>query len=102
MNNSNFYSFLGLCQRAGKVVSGELAVNIDLKKGKIKLLVIAEDTSDNTKNEYLKKAIKNKIPVILIGNKDILGAAIGKSYRALIGVKDMKMAINLIKIYENK
>ena len=26
----------------------------------------------------------------------------GKDYRALIGVKDIKMAINLIKIYENK
>lgn len=101
MNNTNFYSFLGLCQRAGKLVSGEVGVNNDLKKGKIKLLIIAEDTSDNTKDDYFKKAKKNKIPVLLVGNKDILGTSIGKSYRALIGVKDMKMATNLIKIYEN-
>lgn|SRR5690554_6045669 len=100
--NNRFYSFLGLCQRAGQLVSGEVGVNNNLQKGKIKLLIIAEDTSDNTKDNYYYKAKQNKIPVIIVGNKNILGASIGKGYRALIGVKDMKMAINLIKIFENK
>lgn len=99
--NNNFYSFLGLCQKAGKLVSGEMGVNTDIKEGRIKLLIIAEDTAYSKKNNYLKKAKKCKIPTILINDKNLLGKSIGKSSRALIGVKDNKMATNLIKIYEN-
>lgn len=99
--NNNFYSFLGLCQKAGKLVSGEMGVNADIKESRIKLLIIAEDAAYSKKNSYLKKAEKYKIPTILINDKNLLGQSIGKSYRTLIGVKDDKMATNLIKIYEN-
>ena len=98
--DKSFYSFLGLCQKAGKVVSGETGVNNEIIRGKVKLLIIAEDTSLNTKKAYLKKARNNDIAVIIAGNKEDLGRAIGKGYRGLIGLLDINMARNLIRIYE--
>lgn len=102
MENKNFYSFLGLCQRAGQLVSGEFIVNNALKRGQLKLLIIAEDASMNTRDTYVTYAGNKNIPYLIIGDKETLGSSIGKEYRALIGVKDKKMAENLIKIIENK
>lgn len=102
MEARNFFSFLGLCQRAGKLVSGEFSVNNEIKKGKLKLIIIAEDSSPNTKDTYITQAKNKGIPYLIIGDKETLGSSIGKEYRALIGVKDKNMATNLIKIIENK
>ncbi len=102
MVNRNFYSFLGLCQRAGELVSGEFAVNNEIKKGRLELLIIAEDSSLNTKDTYIELAKNKNVPYLIIGDKETLGSSIGKEYRALIGVKDKKMAANLIKILQNK
>lgn len=102
MANERFYSFLGLCQRADQVVSGEVAVNMEIKRGKMKLIIIAEDVSANTREKYVHQSEKNKIPILILGNKEQLGSAIGKGYRALIGIKDKNMAVNLMKIYKNK
>jgi ribosomal protein L7Ae-like RNA K-turn-binding protein len=38
--------------------------------------------------------------VKIVGNKEDLGRAIGKGYRGLIGLLDINMARNLIRIYE--
>ncbi|MEM5770693.1 MAG: ribosomal L7Ae/L30e/S12e/Gadd45 family protein, partial [Bacillota bacterium] len=41
-------NLLGLAQRAGKLLSGEGTVESALRRGKVKLLIIAEDASANT------------------------------------------------------
>lgn len=102
MINQKFYSFLGLCQKSGQIVSGEIGVNNEFKKGNIKLLILAEDASDSTKERYLYLAKKQKVKSIISGNKDLLGSAIGKNYRAIIGIKDKSMADNLMKIYKEE
>src|SRR5690554_170493 len=101
MNKKKFYSFLGLCQRAGKLTSGEDSVKYEIKKGKIRLLIIAEDASHNTKESFLLQAQSKKIPYLIVGDKENLGLSIGKGYRALVGIKDKNMAANLIKIYND-
>ncbi|WP_342455632.1 L7Ae/L30e/S12e/Gadd45 family ribosomal protein [Caloramator sp. Dgby_cultured_2] len=45
----NLYSFIGLMQKAGKLSSGDDAVEIEIKKKKAMLVIIAEDASENTK-----------------------------------------------------
>ncbi len=52
-NKEKVLSFLGLATRAGKIVSGDDSTLLDLKKGKVNLILIAEDASNNTKN-FLK------------------------------------------------
>ena len=47
-NKEKVLSFLGLATRAGKIVSGDDSTLLDLKKGKVNLILIAEDASNNT------------------------------------------------------
>lgn len=85
---SKLYSFLGLMQRSGNIVSGDDGVEIDIKKAKCKLLIIAEDASDNTKKKFFNMAQYRNVPVIIFGTKEELGGAIGKSARAALSVRD--------------
>ena len=53
-NEDKIYSFLGLATRAGKIVSGDDSTLLELKKGNIKLVIVANDASDNTKKHWRK------------------------------------------------
>ena len=48
MKQDRIYSMLGLAMKAGKVVSGEFAVDKSIKDGSAWLVIIASDASDNT------------------------------------------------------
>ncbi|MDC0804698.1 ribosomal L7Ae/L30e/S12e/Gadd45 family protein, partial [Clostridium paraputrificum] len=55
-NKEKVLSFLGLATRAGKIVSGDDSTLLDLKKGKVNLILIAEDASNNTKKLFKDKS----------------------------------------------
>lgn len=86
-------------QEAGKIVSGTDAVSDDLKRNKIKLLIIAEDTSQKTVSNIKYLAQRRKIPIMIIGTIEKNSKAIGKENRAIIGVKDKNIADGIKKIY---
>ncbi|MDD4601865.1 putative ribosomal protein YlxQ [bioreactor metagenome] len=88
MDNRKFLSMLGLAMKARKVVSGEVAVETAVKAGKAKLVIIAEDASENTKKNYRDMAHYYKVPVYEGVPKADLGLAIGKASRAAIAVLD--------------
>ena len=46
--NDKVISLLGLAERAGKIASGEFAAEKAVKIGKARLIIVAEDASDNT------------------------------------------------------
>mgnify|MGYP002416160072 FL=1 len=75
------YRMLGLCMKAGRLLSGSEQVSEGLRKGTGKLLIIAEDSSPRTKEEYTNAAEKWKIPYRVFGEKDKLGQALGKGVR---------------------
>lgn len=95
---NKIYGLLGLCARAGKVVSGMDAVSDEVKKNKVKLLIIAEDASLKTVSniEYLAK--RKKIPILVIGTIEHNSKAIGKQNRAIIGIKDKNISDGIKKI----
>lgn len=85
--NPNFVKSLGLAQRAGKCVSGEeLIYQIDKKK--IKLVLIASDASDRTKETLVHKCERSQIPYLSILTRDELSTAIGKNNRVAVGISD--------------
>ena len=93
--SEKIYSWLGLAQRAGQLVSGEDTVYRLIGKKKLSLLVVATDCSDNTRKLAEKWAAIDHIPLLPIGTRDTLGQAIGKQWRAVIGVKDLGFALKL-------
>ena len=46
------YSFLGLATKAGKLISGEETCERALKLGKVFLVIVSDDASDNTKKKF--------------------------------------------------
>lgn len=96
---NKIYGLLGLCARAGKVVSGMDAVSDELKRSKIKLLIIAKDASEKTTKNIAYLAEKKKVPILVIGSIKENSKAIGKENRAIIGVKDKNISEGIKKIY---
>ena len=47
--DKRFLQFLGLCQRAGKLMSGETGTLSAIRDGRAELIIVAENASDNTK-----------------------------------------------------
>lgn len=85
---NNILSFIGLCMKAGKLVSGEETVEKALKAHKVKLVILAEDASDNTKKKFKDMCTYRNVEWIEFCSKYELGNALGKHIRATIGILD--------------
>ncbi len=99
-NEEKIYSLLGLATRAGKIVSGDDSTLLELKRGNVKLVIVAEDASDNTKKLFRDKTAYRNIPQVNFSTKLQLGLCIGKAPRAAIGVKDANFADKLEELIE--
>lgn len=97
MNKSKELSLLGLAAKAGKVVSGEFATEKAVKSGKARLVFIAGDASDNTKKNFTDMCTHYEVPLYVVSSKEELGNAIGKDYRASVGVTDENFAVAMNK-----
>ncbi|MGV3042766.1 YlxQ family RNA-binding protein [Staphylococcus rostri] len=98
--NQQFLNFLGLAMRAGKVKTGESVLIAELKKHRLKLVLIADDASDNTKKTLINKCTTYKTPYRVVSNRYELGVAIGKEARVNIGITDNGFAKKLITMID--
>lgn len=92
MINNKVLGLIGLSMKAGKVSFGADSVENDIVKRKIKLIIIAEDSSNRTKNKFINICNKYNIPIIIDSNIEELSKAIGKNNKAIIGIKDESFA----------
>lgn len=98
MNENLVYNYLGIAQRAGKIVSGE---NTLISKGnfhKYTLLIIACDASPAVQKRFTSKAGNNNIDHLLFGNKESLGKAIGKSPRTVLALADRNISQKIMEL----
>ena len=102
-SENDILRFLGLANRASKVVSGNDQIIEEARKGNIKLLLVARDISTNTFDKFLSVLQKSdrEIPsAYRFADKYKLGNAIGKPDRALVAVTDEGFAGKLEKMLE--
>ena len=52
MNRNKVLGLLGLAEKAGKVRSGEFSTEKAVKSGKAGLVIVSEESSDNTKKMF--------------------------------------------------
>lgn len=91
---------LGLAMRSGNVASGESMTEQAIRSGTAMLVIVAEDASDNTKKKFLNSCSYYKVPIAVFGNKEVLGGAIGKQFRASLAVLDQGLASSIRKNLE--
>ena len=98
--NKQTANMLGLCQRAGKLLSGDCMVKTAMKDRKAILVLLATDASERTKKEYLHIAKVNNTNIVQYGTKADLGWSVGKSPRAAVAITDPNFAKGLKQIIE--
>lgn len=67
-----------------------------IKSKEAKLLIIAEDASDNTKDKFVSSCEFYNVPYRIFSQKEVLGHAIGKNIRATIAILDEGFAKNVV------
>ena len=82
------YSLIGLAMKAGKIASGEFATEKAVKDGTAALVIVAEEASENTKKKFRNMCAFYEVPLHFLGDKEALGHAIGKEFRASLAVLD--------------
>lgn len=97
MKPNKVCSLIGLAMKAGKVVSGEFATEKEVKTGYAELVIVAEDASDNTKKKFQNMCEFYEVPIYFYGDKDTLGHAMGKEFRASLAVTDPGFAKGITK-----
>ena len=90
-------SLISLATKAGKTASGEFCTEKEVKSGKAALVIVAEDASDNTKQKFKNMCEFYEVPIYFYGDKDTLGHAMGKEFRASLAVTDAGFAKGIIK-----
>mgnify|MGYP005805722077 FL=1 len=92
MENKKARFLIGLSMKAGKIAGGEFAAEKAVKQGKAYLLVLAEDASANTEKKFRNMCAYYGVPLVRYLDKEALGKAIGREYRACLAVLDENLA----------
>ncbi|QVK18974.1 ribosomal L7Ae/L30e/S12e/Gadd45 family protein [Mycoplasmatota bacterium] len=92
----DWYNYVGLAHRAGKVITGEDNIINHIRKNQVYLVVIAKDASANTKKKYKDKCAYYDVSSVEYGTVNDLSHAIGKSNRVAIGICDKGFSKGLL------
>ena len=85
--------------KAGKVSFGADSVEENIINKKVKLVILAKDSSERTKSKFIDLCEKYKIPIIIYSDIDNLSKAIGKENKAILGIKDINFADSIKEKY---
>jgi ribosomal protein L7Ae-like RNA K-turn-binding protein len=100
MKATPWMSLLGLANRARKIISGEELTVKEIRNGKAKLVLLSLDASDNTTKKITDKCKTYQVPVKRVENRYILGSAIGKEARVVVGILDEGFAKKLLTLLD--
>ena len=97
MNKDKALSLIGLATKAGRTVSGEFMTEKEVKSGRAALAIVAGDASKNTKKKFQNMCDFYEVPLCFYGDKEKLGHAIGKEFRASVAILDEGLAKEIQK-----
>ena len=98
MINNKIWGLVGLAARARKICFGADSVEQEIKKKKVRLVLIAQDSSDRTKTKFQNLCKENNVECLIIGDIDTLSKSIGKQNKAIIGIEEENIAKQIQKI----
>ena len=102
LKSSKALSLVSLATKAGKTASGEFCTEKEVKTGMAELVIVAEDASANTKKKFKNMCDFYEVPIYFYADKDTLGHAMGKEFRATLAVTDAGFAKGIKKHLETE
>ena len=88
MNEKRILSLIGLAAKAGRIVSGEFASEKSVRTGRARMVILAGDSSGNTKKKFRNMCASHQVPLMEVSDKDTLGKVIGRQQRSSIALED--------------
>lgn len=102
--NNKLLSMLGLCRRAGAMVIGTDLVTKSLPSGRVRLVIYADDSSQNTEKKITDKCSFYGVKCVKVefqGGE--IGQAIGKSGTVcVVGITDSNFSNKLSTLISNE
>jgi len=95
-NQNKLLALLGFARKAGKLVSGDETCEINLKRKKVRLILLASDASEKTRERWQRLSVSHKVPCHEILSKEELSMAIGQGNRSVVAVTDAGFAGQMI------
>ncbi len=96
-NKKKALNLLGLALRARQLESGAPTVLASIRSNRAKLVIVAEDASENTKKQFLDKCDYYKVPSYILFSKEEISQALGKE-RAVCAFTDDGFAQSFKKL----
>ena len=93
------YGMIGLCVKAGRTAFGSEACESLVRSGKMPLVIVAEDASENTKKRMQDKCTTYGVKCIYFGTVSSLAKSTGKGKVSVLGIRDEGFASAILKIY---
>lgn len=90
--------FWDLQKELGKVIAGTDVCIDNIKTKKVRMLIIATDASDKTKQNMKYVCEQNSTSCLEFGKIEDLSKAIGANNKAVIGIKEKNFANEILKI----
>ncbi len=100
--NESVLNLIGLATKAGKTVTGSAACEVSIKSAKSKLVIIAKDTSDNTRIPVRKLCEYKNLLIREFATKEELGKHTGKDIRAVVVIIDEGFAKRIIELIDTE
>lgn len=98
--DNRIYSFLGLAMKAGKLFSGDETCERTVKSGKVCLVLVSADASENTRKKFFDMCSFRGVDIRTFGEKELIGRYIGKEIRSVVAITDMGFAKRLIELVD--
>ncbi len=97
MRNEKVYTYLGFAARARALASGYNTCLSMLKKRRIRLLLLAEDLAEPSKQKMTEAAERQGVPWRAFGSMDSLSHAAGVQQRGIYGVLNAQLAETMMR-----
>ncbi|MGI5891484.1 MAG: RNase P modulator RnpM [Bacillota bacterium] len=94
-------NYIGLAQRAGKIIAGDAMAISAVKSKKAKLVIVANDAATQVKRDFEMACESRKINVYYWQNKVVLGYIVGKSARGALAILDAGFAMVIEKMLQD-
>ena len=94
---TRWMSMLGMCARAGKLITGEKACVEAVRGGGVFAVVLDGEAAGNTTKAVTNACSTHGVPLI-VARDERLGAAIGKPGRMAAGITDARMAERVVEL----
>ena len=101
MKTEKIRALLGLARRARSVTVGSRETRSGLRRGEIRLVLLASDGSARDRERLVRLTKESRVPARTVGSREELGSWIGQGPVAVLGVQDPNLAAAVIAASEN-